>query len=82
MADQSSMAARFHELGRKKAEIQAAAAPHRAEYERMRAEECALRDRIKAVADRMKAIEAPLYAIDVERAQIARALGGKTGEVS
>lgn len=73
------MKARFHELGRKKAEIESAAASTRAEYERMRAEECAQRDRIKEVADRMKAIEAPLYEIDVERAQISRALGGKTG---
>lgn len=71
---------RFHELGRMKAETEAKAAPLRAKYEEMRAQECAMRERIKAVADQMKAIEAPLYNIDQERAQIARALSGRVGE--
>ena len=74
------MMARFHELGRKKAEVEALAATTRAEYERMRAEQCAIMDRMKPVQAKLRELEAPLYAIDVERAQIARALGGRTGE--
>lgn len=80
MLDIPTLAARFHELGRKKAELQAAAAPTRAQYETMRAEQCAIMDRMKPIQAKLRELEAPIYDIDVERAQISRALGGRTGE--
>lgn len=74
------MRARFHTLGKQRGEILAKAAPARAKYDAMRAEEGQLRERMKPVIAEIKAIEAPLYEIDNERGMIARALNGKTGE--
>lgn len=79
MFDPETMRKRFHELGRQRDEVLAKAKPIRDRYDAMRAEECALRDRMKPLIDEMKAAEAPLFDIDRERGIIAKALNGKTG---
>lgn len=72
-----ALRARFRELTEKREKILAKSAPLREERDRIaneaRAKETALNKRIKTV-------EADLYENEQERAMIARALGGKTGE--
>ncbi len=76
---QEEMRARFHALGKQRDEVLAKAAPSRAKYDAMRAQEAQLREQMKPIIAEIKAIEAPLYEIDNERGMIARALNGKTG---
>lgn len=71
------MRARFHELTRAKEAIEAKARPLRAERERLMREHEA---KVKALEAQYKTIEATLPEIDTERAALARALKGKTGE--
>lgn len=73
------MRARFHDLGKQRDQIIAKAAPIRAEFESLRKKQDEIGEQMKPVIQRMKEAESPLYAIDVERAQISRALNGKTG---
>lgn len=80
MLNPTDMRARFHALGKQRDEIIAKAKPIRDRYDAMRAEETALRQRMAPVIEEMKAAEAPLFDIDTERAMIAKALSGKTGE--
>lgn len=79
MPSQNEMRARFHELGRMRDEAAAKAKPLRDEYEAMRVQECALRDKMAPVVARLKEAEAPLFEIDQERGALSRALNGKTG---
>jgi hypothetical protein len=74
--DPDTMRARFHELGRRAAQIRATSP--RIERDARAAELTTsqfLEFRAKILAH-----EEDLYAIDTERATLARALGGKTGE--
>lgn len=80
MFDQTTMRARFHELGAKRADIAARAKAPRDRYEALMAQRAAIDQQIRPVLDELKAIEAPLFDIDQERAMISRALGGRTGE--
>lgn len=70
-----TMRARFHELGQKREQI--ITTSPRVERDKRDAEltEAQRRD----FAKRIKEHEKELYDIDVERAALARALGGKTG---
>lgn len=77
-----AMRKRFHELGRKRAEIVSnpALLDARAKYEALRAEECALRDKQKPLIEEIRRLEAGLFDIDQERGVLNRALAGRTGE--
>jgi septal ring factor EnvC (AmiA/AmiB activator) len=73
------MRARFAVLTAEKNQIVEQARPHRQKYDAMRKQEQALQAEIAKVAADMKRIEAPLAAIEEERAMLTRALKGKTG---
>lgn len=78
MFDPDTMRARFRELAAKRAEILAVSAPLRAKRDEATAVYEAV---VRPIEAQVKQIEAPLFAIDQERAVIARALSGKTGAV-
>lgn len=80
MMNPDEMRARFHALGKQRAEIEAKAAPVRLQYNALRDEAEALRLKMRPMIDELKSIEKPLYDIDQERSMITRALGGRTGE--
>lgn len=74
-----NMRNRFHELGKKREAILAKTTPLRAQRDKI------VQDadvKAKALADQFKKLEKDggLFDIDMERAIIARALGGKTGK--
>lgn len=74
-----NMRKRFHELGKKREAILAKTMPLRAQRDKI------VQDadvKAKALADQFKKLEkdGALFDIDMERAMIARALGGKTGK--
>ena len=73
-----NMRKRFHELGRKREAIMAKVTPLRAQRDKIVQEADA---KAKALADQFKKIEKDegLFDLDMERAALARALGGKTG---
>lgn len=71
------MRARFHELTQQATAIQAKVKPLRVQHEAiLRAHE----QTVRPLERQIKALEAPLHEIDMERAALARALKGKTGE--
>lgn len=78
--DPQGMRARFHELGKQRDQVVSAAAAKRAEFEALRAQEHEIRQKQAPIIEQLRQIEAPLYEIDTERAALARALNGKTGE--
>jgi len=82
MPTPEEMRARFHSLTAQKNTIEAQAAPIRAKYETLRQQQLDIAAAIQPLVDQMRTAEAPLYAIDVERAQLSRALNGRTGEPS
>ncbi len=73
-----SMRARFHELTARREQI--IATSPRADRDRLIDTLTTAQQR--DFAERIKAHEAELYDIDVERAALARALGGKTGSAA
>lgn len=77
--DTAAMQKRFHALGTERNAILAKTAAQRAKREGLQAQIQALEAQIKPLNAEIKAIEAPLYGIDMERAALARSLGGKTG---
>lgn len=77
--DTTAMQKRFHALGSERAAILAKSEPAKAKREALRAQVQALEAQIKPLNAEIKAVEAPLYGIDMERAALARSLGGKTG---
>lgn len=79
MFDQATMQKRFHDLGAERERILALSAPQRASLDALRAQIAALELQAGPLLAAVKQVEAPLFAIDQERAIIARALGGKTG---
>ena len=80
MINQDEMRARFHALGKQRAEIDAKAEPVRSRYNTIRDEAEALRLKMRPLLDELQAIEKPLFDIDQERSMITRALAGRTGE--
>ena len=70
-----NLRARFHSATAEREKIAAAAAPLRAERDRISAE---LDTKVRALNAQLKEIEAPLFDLDNERAAISRALNGKT----
>lgn len=77
--DTAAMQKRFHALGVERDAILAKSEPQRSKRESLRVQVQVLEAQIKPLNAEIKAIEAPLYGIDMERASLARALGGKTG---
>lgn len=77
--DVAEMRKRFHDLGKERDAILAKTEAQRAKREAIRAQMQALEAQMKPLNAEIKAIEAPLYGVDMERAALARALGGKTG---
>jgi len=73
---------RFHALGKQREEIIAKAAPLQAQFDALRVKQDEIAGQLTPISDQLRAIKSPLYDIDVERAAIARALNGKTGEPS
>ena len=77
MSSRTEIKKRFHALGAERERKLALSAPLRARRDALvtkaRAEELELNKQIKAA-------EVGLYEIDVERAALARAVGGQTGE--
>lgn len=73
------MIKRFHALGAERERILAASAPHRSARDEIRTKVQALELEMKPLTAEIKRIETNLYGIDMERAALARALGGKTG---
>lgn len=78
MMDPDALRQRFAALGVQKASIVERVAPLRAQYEPLLAQQMALDVQMRPLLDQIKAIEAPLFAIEQERAMICRALAGKT----
>ena len=76
MFDPETMRKRFRDLAAQKEAMRAAADPLRAERDAATAACDAI---VKPLEQKLRQIEAPLFAIDQERAVIARALSGKTG---
>ena len=74
-----NMRKRFHELGRMRQAILAKTMPLRAQHDKIVQEAEA---KSKALSKQFRSIEAEgkLFDIDMERATLARALGGKTGK--
>ena len=74
-----NMRKRFHELGRMRKAILDKSLPLRAQHDKIVQEAEA---KAKALSKQFRAIEADgkLFEIDMERATLARALGGKTGK--
>lgn len=72
-------AARFHELGARRDALVASLAPQEAVVAARVAEIEALKETLRPLASALNLKKAPLYAIDMERAEIARRLSGKTG---
>lgn len=72
-----AMRAKFWELTRAAEEIRSRSLPLRAERDKIIADTA---PRLKKLEREYKDIEAPLYEIERERALLARALGGKTGQ--
>lgn len=77
--------AHFKELTGKREEIDAKLVPLRAELDDLVAGKTELtvakaQRREATIRERIKALQAELYPIEQERAAVARALGGKTGE--
>jgi uncharacterized coiled-coil DUF342 family protein len=70
---------RFHELGKEREKIVAAAQPLREQRDVMHRQIDEIRTAMRPLNEQIKAVEAPLYDVDVERGAIAKALGGKTG---
>lgn len=75
----NEMQRRFHELGKKKAELTDAMQPTQAKYDALREQQNVLEAQITAVKEELRTKRAPIYEIDVERASLARALNGQTG---
>lgn len=71
----------FKELGAKREAIIAKTKPLRDRYDALRAEQDRIGEQMKSVAAEFKAIEKAegLYDIDVQRGQIVKLLGGRTG---
>ena len=76
MFDPAAMRARFHDLTKQSGEIRKAAEPLRTARDEALA---SIVSRVKELETEIKRIEAPLFALEQERAMIARALSGKTG---
>lgn len=76
MFDTATMQARFHELGRKRDEIMAQVEPLSQKRDALVAEHDAA---MRPLTEQIKAASSGLFEIDQERANIARALRGKTG---
>jgi predicted nucleic acid-binding Zn-ribbon protein len=75
--DQKKLRARFAELTKKHDAIRAKSTPLRDSYDKTVQ---ANRAREDDLAAKVKAAEKGLYEIEMERAMIARALGGRTAE--
>lgn len=72
----AEMQAEFHALGKKRAEILAKSMPLREKRDKeFQAAEKIFKDRSAEISR----IEGGLYELDMQRGQLARALGGKTG---
>lgn len=72
-----ALRARFNELGMDRAAILATSTPLREQRDKL------VRDVTTQAATleaQVKTIEAPLFDLDQERAMLARALGGRTGD--
>lgn len=86
MSDKSAfhpdnMRKRFHELGKKREAIMAKVGPLRAQHDKIVQEADA---KAKALVSQFRKIEKDegLFDLDMERAMLARALGGKTGKAT
>lgn len=76
MFDHDAMRKRFHDLGRQRDTIISELDPI---IKRRDDAIAAHESELKPIEAQIKSRRGPLYAIDQERALIARALGGKTG---
>jgi uncharacterized coiled-coil DUF342 family protein len=79
MFDAETMRKRFHELGRQREAILAEVDPLRKQRDELVA---AYDAAVKPLEAKIKAASAGLFGIETERANIARALRGKTGAQS
>ena len=77
MSSRKAIKARFHELGRTREAILAKSAPLRAKRDKIVNDARAAEEKLN---EEIKVIEEPLYAIDMERGALSRAVGGQTGE--
>ena len=75
----AEMRTRFHELGVERERISTEVKPLRDQYNALCEQAGTIRTRQMELAKQFKPMEAPLVAIDQERAVLARALNGKTG---
>lgn len=73
------MQRRFHELSDRRDQIEADAAPHRAQRDALQQQVASIERQIAPLTARIKQIEAPLYDLDNERGALVRALKGNTG---
>lgn len=74
------MQARFHDLGRLKAEAEAKIKPVAERYDALRRQQNEIDAALKPIIAELKALRAPLFDIDNERAALSRALNGQTGK--
>lgn len=79
MLTHDSMRQRFHAAGAEKEAILSQSAPLRAQEDQIRAQIDVLKAQLAGVVAQRKGVEGPVFALDNERAVLARALGGKTG---
>ncbi len=70
----------FHELGNKKAQIEADNQALQNEYDALRGQQVELNAQLMPIKEKLRQAKAPIYDIDVRRAQISRSLQGKTGK--
>lgn len=77
---EASLRARFHELNAEKERVLADAQPLQDQYDSLRAKMDEITVALEPVRAALIEAKKPLYDIDMERAALARALQGKTGE--
>lgn len=70
----------FHDLLKQKEEKVAAMADLQAQYDDLRGQQIELNAKLKPIKEQLREAKAPIYEIDVRRAQIARSLQGQTGK--
>jgi uncharacterized coiled-coil DUF342 family protein len=77
MFSEDAMRERFHDLGKRRAEILETSAPLRERRDKLVQE---FDPQVRELNARIKEAEVGLYDVDQERAALSRALKGKTGE--
>lgn len=70
----------FHDLAKQKDDMLQEITALQQEYDNLRQAQQDLARKLQPVKERLKAARAPIYDIDVRRAQIARSLQGQTGK--